>query len=190
MDNLQFWLYVIVAVIYMVAQARKKKKPQPGSAPERPVPVGQKRQPQRTQAPAPKKGPSFEDLLREITEAKRQVERPRPTPTPRPAPKPAYVDYDDDIEEEGRKPLESPDFDYRKSDKIFDIYEEAKKQAFNRPSLEESLVESEPSTYSRFKEFDLAPQKRLGQDYLAMLKDPNGFKNALILSELLNRKHF
>src|SRR3712207_4949400 len=91
-----FWIYVIIAIIYVITRALKKPENQPkdigDTNPGRPVnydptPVG-------TNKPKPL---TFEELLKEITEAKQQPAQPS-YETKRHVPE--YVDYDDDLKEE------------------------------------------------------------------------------------------
>src|SRR6188768_1303097 len=122
-------IYIIIGIIYFLFNRLKKKNPEEQEV-DRPTD-----QPSDTNNPRPV---SFEELLREITEGK----QPKPAqpvfeakPQYRqPEPEPAYVDYDDNIEEE-EKSLEKVTFDQERTN---EIYENAKKMAFNRPSLEES----------------------------------------------------
>jgi hypothetical protein len=171
--------YIVLGIIYFLFSRLKKKKP--ADEPDF----------DSTETPAPQNGPkpmSFEDLLREITEAKQP-------PVPQPPviakadyeqPKPDYVDYDDNLEEE-EKSLETVIDD----DRTYKIYEDAKKLAFNRPSLEDTLKLKEVNTeYAKFKQFESKTEGGLLADYLKELRDPKGFKKALILSEVINRKHF
>lgn len=194
MDNIQFWLYVIVAVIYLISAARKKSKKQnqPEDFPEttsRPT-ARQYDEEATTQKPKPI---TFEELLREITEGKQTA-----PPTPevlerrpefsRPKPQPEYVDYDDEIEDEEKSLEEISSVDEERTTKI---YEEAKKLAFYRPSLEETLkVQDVNTTYGKFAAFETKQEANLLLEYTKDLRDPKGFKKALILSEILNRKHF
>jgi hypothetical protein len=192
MDNIQFWLYVIVAVIYLISAARKKSKKQnqPEDFPEatsRPAP--REYEEPASQRPKPI---TFEELLREITEAKEPqsapVESERRTEYSHPTPQPEYVDYDDDIEDEEKSLEDVTAIDEERTTKI---YEEAKKLAFYRPSLEETLkVQDVNTTYGKFAAFEAKQEPNLLLDYTKDLRDPKGFKKALILSEILNRKHF
>lgn len=177
MDDLQFWLYIIVVVIYFIARGRKKLKQANTNAP-RQAP-GQRPAPQTTSTTREERPPTFEELLKEITESRK------------PQPKTEYVDYDEELEERPA-PLEQTDFDYRKQDKAaYTLYEEGKREAFQRPSLEEKMErKEEPTILGRFKSFDLSPENQIFSDYIKELRDPEGFKKALILSELINRKHF
>ena len=99
----------------------------------------------------PSKVLTFEELLKEITESKTQ---PKPAP-----PEAEYVDYDDEIEEEIQekdeiKDLEDVDYDYKK-DKVVVEYEQAKQQAFLRPSLEETLnIKDIDTRFEKFKVFE------------------------------------
>lgn len=178
--------YIILGVVYFIFNALKKKKSDDQAnenlPPSRPD----------TNKPQPV---SFEDLLRELTEGKEAKKFPESPVNqtkaedrkPLPKPQPAYVDYDDDLEEEA-KSLEKVSFDDERSNKA---YEEAKKLAFYRPSLEETLkLENVNTTYGRFKEFDVKQDKSPVSEYVKDLRDPKGVKKAFILSEVLNRKHF
>ena len=99
------------------------------------------------------------------------------------------VDYDDDLEEE-EKDLEEVNYDYRKDNKVYETYEEAKKQAFFRPSLEETmkvgryrceLLESLKSLSGRLR-------TNLAAEYLKDFGDPGSIRKAVVMSEILKRK--
>jgi len=175
MDKFQFWLYVIIGLIYLVSRARKKKadqSPGPTSAKEE-KPFGSTRH----EVNKPKQL-SFEELLKEITESKQQ-QPPREEPV---------VDYDENLEEE-EKDLEDVEYDYRKQNKTYEIYEEAKKQAFHRPSLEETMkVQDTVVSFGKFKEFERGAETNLASEYLRYFHDPEGFKKAVVMSEILKRK--
>jgi len=175
MDRFQFWLYVIIGVIYLISRMRKKPTDRPAQLPgtEKAKQAGRPHQPAKSVGP---KKLSFEDLLREITESKSQ---PKQEPV---------VDYDDDLEVE-EKDLEEVDTDYRKDNKVYETYEEAKKQAFFRPSLEETMkVGDTVVSFGKFKEFEKETGPDLAAEYLKVFKDPEGIKKAVVLSEILKRK--
>lgn len=178
----QFWIYLIIAIIYGISRAMKKADNQPKdvSAPH----------PDKTTRynPAPPvekpKQLTFEDLLREITETK-QPSQPVYQP---PRPKAEVVDYDDQIGEEERD-LEDVNYDYRKKDKLYDVYEEAKRQAFERPSLEETMnVRDTNMKFGKFKAFERVEQRNLLEEYTRDFQDREGFRKAVVMSEILNRK--
>ncbi len=176
-------IYIIIGIIYFLFNRLKKKNPE--AEQDREGPADQSSDYDRP------KPVSFEDLLREITEGKQpkpvQPFTERKPEYRRPEPPPAYVDYDDEIEDE-EKSLEKVTFDQERTN---EIYENAKKQAFNRPSLEESLKLADVNTtFGKFKEFEIKDERNILTEYTKDLRDPKGFKKALILSEVLNRKHF
>jgi hypothetical protein len=177
-------IYIVIGIIYFLFNRLKKKNPEEQEV-DRPADEAPD-----TNRPRPV---TFEELLREITEGKQptQVDQPpvfEPKPQYRqPEPEPAYVDYDDNIEPE-EKSLETVTFDQERTN---EIYENAKRMAFNRPSLEESLKLADVNTsYGKFKEFEVKTERNLLLEYTKDLRDPKAFKKAFILSEVLNRRHF
>lgn len=200
MDSFQFWLYVIIAIVYVLSRALKKKDPRPNDN----IPDYEERSPfpyESADSTAPKTGRplTFEELLKEITESKATTSQPAaptvPTTTnpyasvPAPRKTPGYVDYDDDLKNE-EQVLEETNYDYRKKDTLYETYENAKRQAFNQPSLEETMKISDTDMkYGRFKEFERSEKKdSVLTNYLKELNDPEGVKKAFVLSEVLNRK--
>ncbi len=177
MDNIQFWIWLIVIVVTFLARA--KKKPQPPTSNE---PYQQDSKPES-------KPISFEDLLREIQSAK----APKPLlkePKYQPAPVKTYdyTDYDDDLEEE-EKDLEQIDYKKRDQDETFEAYEKAKQAAFNRPSLEETMkLEDTVVKFGQFKGYQQDKQVNMAAAYVKDLQNPEGFRKAFVLSEILNRK--
>lgn len=178
--ELKIWIYIIIGAIYVLSRVLKKREEKPSDLP---TDYEQPRPQSRMEIPTSRpKQLTFDELLREITEAKEVQEQPRP------APKPAYVDYDDNIEPE-EKTLEEIPYDYHKKDKIYDIYDEGKKQAFSRASLEETMkLEDTVVKFEKFKVFEEASQQNVLEEYTRDLQDPEGFKKAFILSEVLNRR--
>lgn len=176
MDNIQFWLYVIIAVIALIAQMRKKRQQQ--TEQEKPRPARREAAPRTTvrrtvsTTSSPAKPVSFEDLLREIIEAK----EPQPVEEAKPA-----FGYEAEVE----------DYDYYKEDETLKIYEKAKQEAFNRASLEEtSSLDDTKVSYEHFRNYEISsPTSRAGA-IANEIKRPEGLKKAVILSEILNRKHF
>jgi len=179
-----FWIYLIIGVLYGLSKLLGKKTSPEDSetmnAPSRPntPPASASRPSTTTTTSSPGKALTFEELLREISEEKSKPARPAPT----------YVDYDDDLEEEARD-LEDVKYDYKKKDNIYKVYEDAKQQAFQRASLEETLkVESTNVEYGKFKAFQDVEKRDLMKEYLSDFNDPEGLKKALVMSEVLKRK--
>ncbi len=171
MDNLQFWIWLIVIVVTFLA--RNKKKQQTGGPPTF---GGEEVLDKPTQKPV-----SFEDLLREIQASK------APAPVLAPAKQTDYVDYDDDLEEEAV--AERVDYSQRDRDRTFETYEKAKQAAFNRPSLEETMrVEDTVVKFGQFRSYQQENEVVPAAAFVKDLQDPEGFKKAFIMSEILNRK--
>jgi len=178
MKDIQIWLYIIIGVVYFISRLKKKPEQQPKERPdfEPEKPVRNFEIPSARPTATPQKVLTFEELLREITEKTNEK------------PQPAYADYDDAIGEE-EKDLEDVNYDYRKQDKIYEVYEEAKKQAFHRPSLEETMKVGDTDVrFGKFKVFEEETKRDLMAEYLADFKDPEGFKKAVVMSEILKRK--
>jgi hypothetical protein len=182
MDNYKIWIYVIIGVIYLLSRLRKKEPEPPqreDAQPSRDFEPTHSYQPKSIQ---PKAKPlTFEELLKEITQEKQPV----PQPVSR---QPESVDYDDNLGEE-EQDLEDLDTDYRKKSNVFQTYEQAKSDAFNRPSLEETMkIEDTVVKFSKFKVFEEEKRRDLLEEYTRDLQDPEGFKKAVVLSEILNRR--
>ena len=77
----------------------------------------------------------------------------------------------------------------RKEDTIYNTYEQAKSQAFERPSLEESMkLEDTVVKYGQFKGYQQVSHTSFLAEYIKELKDPKGFKKAFIMSEIIQRR--
>ncbi len=181
MDNIQFWIWLIIIVVSFLARNRKKKQ-------EEGTPTFGGDEPFNSPSQPTQKPVSFEDLLREI-----QASKPTSSPDPAPVKVPVtvkraeYVDYDDDLEEEAV--VERVDYRKRDQDRTFETYEKAKQAAFNRPSLEETMkLEDTEVKFGQFKGYQQDSQVVPALAYVKDLQDPEGFKKAFILSEILNRK--
>lgn len=179
----QFWIYLIIAIVYGISRAMKKPENQPKdvSAPKPDRPIRYETTPTPVEKP---KQLTFEELLREITEARQPPKPVFETASPRTE----YVDYDDQLEDE-EQDLEDVNYDYKKKDKLYDVYEEAKRQAFERPSLEETMnIKDTKVQFGKFKAFEQKEQRNLLDEYTRDFQDPEGFKKAVVMSEILNRK--
>jgi len=175
MDDFKIILWIIIGLIYLFSRRKKADPPA-----RRPSPA-EEQEPYTESIPIPK---TFEELLREIEGSK------TPTPAPkmerRPEPEPAVVDYDDNPGDEYQ---EEPRRDYRDEDKIYQVYEDAKAQAFERPSLEETVkLEDTIVRFKQFKGYEKEAPNNEAQELLQELRNPQGFRKAFILSEILNRK--
>lgn len=105
-----------------------------------------------------------------------------------PTPVKEYQDYDDEIEAEAQE-AERVDYKKRDQDETFEAYEKAKMAAFNRASLEETMkLEDTVVKFGQFKGYQQDTPLSVASTYVKDLQDPEGFKKAFILSEILNRK--
>ena len=180
MDDLKIIFWIVLGLIYLFS--RKKKTAPPPARPRE----DSEEEFETTTHPKPT---TFEDLLREIQQAKepkelpsKNYDRPQATRTPE------YVDYDDQVVDEKRD-LEDTAHEYGKEDKIYEVYEDAKKLAFYRPSLEEtSKLEDTIVRFKQFKGYETTHKQTIAEEYIKDLKDPQGIRKAFILSEILNRR--
>ncbi len=181
MDDLKIIFWIILGLIYMFSR-RKKAAPTPKrtqSSREEPT---EESASDSESFPAPK---TFEELLREIQGTKEPAQVPRSQRTNRPEP---VVDYDENIGEE-EQDLEETSGDNRRDDKIYDIYEQAKAQAFYRPSLEETIkLEDTVVRFKQFKGYEKEVRKNVAREFFMEFKNPQGFKKAFIMSEILRPK--
>jgi hypothetical protein len=180
--DFQFWLYVIIAVIYVLSRALKKKETPDATErqPAKPVRPGHSNIP-TTEKP---RQLTFEELLKEITEAKQPPVVPRPVPTFSVPSQREVVDYDDDLEDEEQ------DLETIQEDRIeTNEYEQSRRQAFARASLEETMnVRDTDMRFGKFKEFETEKQNNLLEEYTKDLQSPEGLKKAFVLTEIFNRK--
>jgi hypothetical protein len=172
------WLYIIFGVIYLISRMRKKPAAPtdfPEYGPENPVPNAGKDQSGRTDTSLPKQL-TFEELLREISETKAGGKPERKS-----IPQSNQKSYEEDLEEE-EEVVES-------DQRVTKVYEEAKRQAFYRKSLEETLnVNDTDMRFGKFKEFEKDVSRNLVQEYLTDFKDPAGLRKAVVMSEILKTK--
>ncbi|MEB2785631.1 hypothetical protein [Algoriphagus persicinus] len=178
-------VYIVAILAYFIYQAtRNKKKNQDGEAQE------------MSDVPE-KKAVSFEDLMREI----RDTQKPKPVAPARPSMQPAPVDQSKPVVYERAGEIESrpewradpapavkrfPTKKIEEADDEIEYYQgafEKTKSDLTKtskgipeiPSLKEVTVESSNTGRSR---------------YTRMLKDPQGIKDAVVLKEILDKKHF
>lgn len=167
MDDFSFWWYIIAAVIYFITRSKKKQQPntRPGSE----------------NNPPPSQPKSFEDLLREITEGRSEVEE-----EPEFRQEPVRVETRAREEENRRLEGERRVF---ADDESKRVYEESIKMAegadiafergesYKEPSLFKSPIQSEDE-----EEWTIADEIRDGLN-------SSEAKKAVIYSEILTRKY-
>jgi len=192
----KIWIYVILAVVYGLSRLLKKDSQKPASAPQKQNPPREsdtRRRDVPGRSPAPRtlaepvrrpepakqqpKAMTFEELMREIMEARTAPSRQEPV-----------VDYDEQIGEEERD-LEDVNYDNRKASAVVASYEQAKQEAFFRPSLEETMkVGDTVVSFGKFKEFERAKESNLAEEYLNDFRDMDKVRRAVVMSEILKPK--
>ena len=183
MDNLQVWLYVIIGLIYLVSRFFKKSTNEPTDVPE----VDPERNSRRFESPVDKPvtstGPkplSFEELLREITQAKTQ--QPAEPPV-----RQDYVNYDEEIPAE-EKDLEDVNYNYRQ-DKVAKEFRAAEDPTILRSSIEDTMkLKDNDITFAKFQAFDTQSQSNPLDRYVNDIYDADSLKKAVVLSEILKTK--
>ncbi|MBX7125118.1 MAG: hypothetical protein K1X47_05460 [Cyclobacteriaceae bacterium] len=179
-DILKVILWIVVGLIYFFAKSSKKRQ-QP--APEQEIPADKPAGPPMT----------FEDLLREIQASRQEPAQSPPAPTPtvaKPSPVSTYTDYDEDLEDEAASQEQIPS---RTSppvpERSYAGYEEARQQAFLRPSLEETArLEDTVVRFEQFKAYETEQPAGLAAAYAKALNNQEEVRKAFVLSEILQRK--
>lgn len=168
MDNLDLYLYILIGIIYLVSRALKgQKKPVP-QRPKRPAPGTPVSGDTTAPEPAPHRPFSFEDLLREF---ERQMIPPEP-------------------EEKPAKPVEVVPAE----EQHYPAAPSAEYTSYEGQSLEQEAYpmyyqESDFQNIAAQVERDV-PQKRKKRNFGRLLRHPSGVRDAVVLSEILQRKHF
>jgi hypothetical protein len=183
----KYWFYIIVGGVYVLS--RFLKKPETPAADMDPKDSNNRNRRPNNAGQEKPKALTFEELLQQITEAK-QAPKPAPVLASRPVAETQYreFDYDDDLKDEAED-LEDIKTDYKKENKVFETYEEGKRSAFNRRSLEETLnVQNTDMKFGKFKAFEIGTQRNLLEEYTKQFQDPEGLRKAIVMSEILNRK--
>lgn len=179
----QFWIYIVIGIIYLVSRMLKKPEQATPEPPER-----QQREPRRTvanEAPSTEipRQLTFEELLREITEGKQAQKR-----QPEPQAVPKYEPYEKDPGEEARS-LEKVDFDEAASAKQWKPYEEIPVRTVERKSLEETMrLEDTVISFGKFEAFEKKDRRRALDDYIKIIRNPASLRQAVVMSEILKRK--
>ncbi len=181
MKDFDTWFYVIAFVLYMVVQiwrgykktknapAPPQKQRQEGNA--RDWVPGPVEMPPKPAAKKQKKRFSFDDLLKEFEES---FEESKP---PAPAREISEQDVFKDYSE-----TESPETDYADHEWPSTLQPEVTKK---NPIVKDQKDEIK---FGRSEDYKIL--EKIENPYSKILKEPDGLKKAVILSEILNRKYF
>ena len=168
MENLETYLYVFFAVIYIISRIIKARSKQ--NQPRRPIvkPQQQMRPQPAKKTSGPKKAFSFEDILKEFEKnlTGEEVVQEKALPV-------KEIKHEKPVPVAVRKTQDKPNKYQKYKHKTYKDGKEIirKKLAFER------------SEAFKIKE-------SIASEYVRMLQDPEGFKNAVVLSEIINRKYF
>ena len=166
-------IYIVAIVAYFLYRASSKKK-------NTPLPDAEEAAPE-----TPKKGFTFEELLREIREAQTppipELE-PEPEPVPKPKPKPAYTIPQQD------RPMFQPASS--KEEVVFEglDYEQHNAKPQARPFYTDTDASRTPLDQARPIPYELDVERI--NPYAELLKNPTSFRDAVVLSEILKPKYF
>lgn len=177
-----FWIYIIIAIVYAITRVFKKAT-EPGDV-GAPPPDREVRHDES--GPAPSQRPrqlTFEELLREITEAK-QPTPPKPAPRPVPAPEP-YASYDAADKDEDES-LEEVNYNYNKKNRKVPEQRETERVSLEELYLKKSAEGSHSVLETgKFEQFEEKKEPGLLENYLGDIKDAEGWKKAVVMNEIL-----
>lgn len=172
-DN--FWYWIIGLVIYFFLQKKKNKPQESNQEPSQ--------ESTNSPAPGPGRAVTFEDLLREI-----QSTRPQPAPAPEPEFDYETIDYETESKEQSKPSLEQADF--RHQDSLYSKYEQAKQDAFQHVSLEETIKLGDTDVnFGRFREYERDEKSSYAQAIAREFENKENLRKAFILKEVLERKY-
>jgi hypothetical protein len=174
----QFWIYIVIGVIYFLSRLLKKPEQAPDQTED--MPPAQRRSPARSEQTLSGKPRqmTFEELLREITEGKQQPPREERR----------YESFDNDLGEEA-KSLEEAGYDEAEDARVLKAFEDAKSQVFQRSALEESIrLQDTVADFGKLKSFEKKEKRNVLEDYLNIIRNPKGLRQAVVMSEILKRK--
>ena len=187
MDNIQFWIYVIFAIIYFVA--KNFKKTQKEDTPQRP---SRRVNPDGRSTPQPQ---SFEELLEEITGRKSIKTQEEDVQDPF-EPRPVMERYQEPKpwEEKEREIARRNEFELEGRNRKFAdeesrrVYEESIKLA--EGAVLDYGVDQKYASKKVLRETAEEKQtNKMASEIKAMLSNPDDARKAVILSEIFQRKY-
>ncbi len=169
MENLETYLYIFFAVIYIIsrvlkARTKKGQMQKPVSNPQRQPSHQVPKSPSK-----PKRGFSFEDILKEFEKnlAGEPVEEEKVFPVEEINHEKPVTITEEVVEERPNK------------------YQRYRHKSFKEGGIEIIRKRSEFSLNENYK-----IKEEVAGEYAKMLRDPDGVKNAIVLSEIINPKYF
>ena len=162
MEDIELLVYILLIAFGLFSRLLKgKKNKKPVSKPAS----------ESTQEKKPA-SVTFEELLREFTGEAREKAAPQPSEQVKPIPEPAEEVYEYDDEFAQRK------------------YQESLKQAEDYQSKSQAPIDDRHTgKFSHFRGYEEHEKEEEESEYIKMLREEDGPRKAIILSEILNRKY-
>ena len=169
MEHLDLYIYLALGGLYLISKLLKgATKSHLPNAPSQQTDDA----PEQAQTDAkPRRRPafSFEELLKEFEQ---QYEQKQPEPKPGP-----------EAVKQEKKP--APERKEEVEVRSYPTYEDMSVEEVSNKHLEGSLMAD------RFKRDEhYAKKEVIVNDYIKMLREPGGLRNAIVMSEIMNRKYF
>jgi len=160
MEDIQLILYIVFVVIALLARAFKSKNK------NQPKPTAQKES-SNTSKPKPK---SFEDLLKEFESTSSEEE------------------YSQKDQEGEYKEYQN---EYSSDEKTEEVYQNSVREAKELKTIDELVDLDDDRHTGNFRHFEgyEEPEEDVRNEYQKLLESPEGAKQAIILSEIINRKY-
>lgn len=168
--DIELILYIVFIAIAILTRVLKGKKttdvpPQQEDhtmdAPQRPT----------------QKQMSFEELLREFTGEEKPHEKTQPRPLKEEV---VYESYEDEPSYES---------DYYADEEAKHTYDRSVREARQLKTIDEIVDLEKPLESGHFKGYEIEEEESIAADIFESLRDTDGAKKAIILSEIINRKY-
>jgi len=168
--DLESLLPIVLAVIYILSRFFKSK-PNQKKTQRPPVSTQQRQKPEVTDKRPPRKKPfTFEDILKEFEKNL----------------------SGDEFVEEKPKPIEELDYENQKSVTVEAESRPTKYESYEGTSYETPEVlkkdRNEKTEFSRSENYTVKEEEE--SEFIKILREPDGAKKAIVLSEIINRKYF
>ncbi len=192
MDNLENYLYLVFAVIYILSRIlkAKPKNAEPARRPAKPAtkPVFES---EADSIPSPRKTMSFEDILKEFEKNIAGIPEEKPQPVRETGRQITFNEKEDtDIEE--YETYEGSDYENTTFNRPAHEYEKYQTIAYEDTNFQHEtsydLATDKPIEFLRSEKYSIQEDSR--GELIKMLRSPGGAKNAIVLGEIINRKYF
>lgn len=164
MDNFEVIIYIVISIIWFIVQSARKKKNKKGAAPKTAVP---QQRADRGRSSSPQQKSIMDEILQEIREEREKEKASERTRSYEPEPVKSYED----------------NLDNNKSSVYYDRM------------LQDWEKERGIKVEGRFEDYKIGQEEDEEEEYEndyanLIFEDPDSARNAIVLSEILNRKHF